>query len=344
MDKKFDVVIGNPPYQGETVGDSTSAPPIYPQFMDAAHEIGSKSVLITPARFLFNAGYTSRLWNEKMLADEHLSAPIYVPNSNTLFPGTDIKGGVAVTYRDSDRKLGPITVFAKYAEISSIMDKVDASGANSFADLITKRDAFKYTQKMHNDHPSAEALMSNSAKYIIVANAFDKVSFLFTQNKPDSSDEYVQIVGLSEAKRVSRWVRREYISGPSNFNRYRVMIAAANGSGQLGESLSTPTVLDPDVAVTATFLTIGAFKEKRDAEACLKYVKTKFARTMLGVLKVTQHNPAKVWKFVPAQDFSSTSNINWSQSVAEIDRQLYKEYKLSDTEINFLESNVKAME
>ena len=107
MAKKFDVVIGNPPYQEDSVGDSTHNMPIYDKFMEAAYEVAEKVVLITPARFLFNAGYTPKAWNAKMLADPHLSVPIYVRNSTDLFPGTKIRAGVAVTYRDAGRKALP---------------------------------------------------------------------------------------------------------------------------------------------------------------------------------------------------------------------------------------------
>ena len=109
MTKKFDVVIGNPPYQEEAQGGGTRDTPIYHQFMDAAYEVGTKVVLITPARFLFNAGFTPKAWNEKMLADEHLSVAHYEPDSNRLFPSLSdpIKGGIAVTFRDSERRLGP---------------------------------------------------------------------------------------------------------------------------------------------------------------------------------------------------------------------------------------------
>lgn len=77
MSKKFDVVIGNPPYQEEAKGAGTRDTPVYHLFMDAAYEVGKKAVLITPARFLFNAGFTPKAWNKKMLADPHLSVPVY---------------------------------------------------------------------------------------------------------------------------------------------------------------------------------------------------------------------------------------------------------------------------
>lgn len=122
------------------------------------------------------------------------------------------------------------------------------------------------------------------------------------------------------------------------------MLPAANGSGTLGEPLSSPLVVDPQVAVTQTFITIGAFDDEATADACLKYVKSKFARALLGVLKITQHNPAKVWKYVPLQDFTSGSDIDWTKSTPEIDQQLYANYGLDDDEIAFIEAKVKPME
>ena len=76
----------------------------------------------------------------------------------------------------------------------------------------------------------------------------------------------------------------------------------------------------------------------------MKYVKSKFARTLLGILKITQHVTPEKWKYVPQQDFTSTSDIDWSKSIAEIDRQLYKKYGLTPDEIKFIETHVKEME
>ena len=80
------------------------------------------------------------------------------------------------------------------------------------------------------------------------------------------------------------------------------------------------------------------------AENILKYIKTKFTRALLGILKVTQDNPVATWQKVPLQDFTSNSDIDWSQSIAELDAQLYRKYGLSQEEIDFIESKVKEME
>ena len=83
---------------------------------------------------------------------------------------------------------------------------------------------------------------------------------------------------------------------------------------------------------------------RSEANNLMKYIKSKFTRTMLGVLKVTQDNNADKWRFVPLQDFTSNSDIDWSKSIPEIDQQLYKKYNLSDDEIDFIETKVQAMD
>lgn len=89
---------------------------------------------------------------------------------------------------------------------------------------------------------------------------------------------------------------------------------------------------------------IGPFSTKTEAEAAMKYIKSKFVRAMLSILKNTQGNTRPVWKYVPLQDFSDKSDINWNTSISNIDKQLYKKYGLTDEEIAFIETNVKEME
>jgi hypothetical protein len=351
MTKKFDVVIGNPPYQEDSVGESTHNMPIYDKFMDAAFEVGTKVVLITPARFLFNAGYTDKAWNERMLADEHLSVAHYEPDSNRLFPGLSdpIKAGIAVTYRDSERKLGPIGFFIKHPELNLILHKVEASSGGSLTDLgITNDRQHRYTTKMHEENPDARALMSEGNPYKLDAGAFGRLPFLFHEEVPSDGHDYVEVYGLAGRKRATRWLRRDYITGPRSFGAYKVAVPAANGSGSttdfFGVALNNPTALGPNVGVTGTFLTIGSFETEGEAEALLKYVKSKFARAMLGVLKVTQHNAAHTWRHIPNQDFTPASDIDWTKSIPEIDTQLYAKYGLTEAEVAFIEDNVKPMD
>lgn len=350
MTKKFDVVIGNPPYQEEAQGEGTRDTPVYHLFMDAAYEVGAKAVLITPARFLFNAGFTPKPWNAKMLADPHLSVPVYVPNSDVLFPGTEIMGGIAVTYRDADRAGEPIGTFTKYPELNTILHKVMESGTTFIETLgITSSRSYRYTDKLYQDHPEALALRPEGNTALVNTNAFELFSFLFHEAMPTDGHKYVQVLGLIKNQRVSRWIRSDYLAGPESYGKFKVVVPASrNASGVLGDKPALVSgyslTLGPGSGVTQTFITIGSFDVEAEAEACLKYVRSKFARVMLGILKVTQHNPRSTWKFVPAQDFTNASDIDWTNTIPEIDAQLYAKYGLDADEIAFVEAKVKPME
>ncbi|QOK24190.1 Eco57I restriction-modification methylase domain-containing protein [Janibacter indicus] len=343
MSKKFDVVIGNPPYQEEATGDGTRDTPVYHLFMAAAYEVASKAVLITPARFLFNAGFTPKKWNTEMLNDPRLTVPFYVPNSAQLFPGTDIKGGIAVTSWDESREGDPITTFTSYPELNAILHKVGAAGDDSMESLITTSRSFRYTTKLYEDHPELLALRPKGNEGLVESNAFDQFSTVFHEARPQDGQDYVRVLGLQGRGRVYRWIRTDYFDGPDNLWKFKVALPKANGSGQLGEVFASPLVIEPGVGTTHTFITIGALEDEVAANACLNYVKTKFARTMLGVAKITQDNKRHTWRFVPRQDFSTSSDIDWSKSIPEIDQQLYKKYGLDDEEIAFIEEKVKPM-
>lgn len=123
---KFDFAIGNPPYQDNAIGENdTYAPPVYNKFLDAAYAVADSVEMIHPARFLFNAGSTPKAWNEKMLNDPHFKVMHYEEDASKVFANTDIKGGVAITYRTSDAKYEPIVVFTKYPALNHILHKVN---------------------------------------------------------------------------------------------------------------------------------------------------------------------------------------------------------------------------
>ena len=118
---KFDFIIGNPPYQDETIGENKGfAPPIYHLFMDESYKLSDRVELIHPARFLFNAGSTPKAWNKKMLNDPHLKVLWYEQDSSKIFNGTDIKGGVVVTLHDATKDFGVIGTFTTYTELNTI--------------------------------------------------------------------------------------------------------------------------------------------------------------------------------------------------------------------------------
>lgn len=328
---KFNAVVGNPPYQRR--GASTE-PPVYHYFMDVSYSVAPIVSLITPGRFLFNAGQTPKKWNDKMLADPHFKVVKFSQKSDAFFPNVDIKGGVAITLRDATREFGAIGRFIEKDELRSILERVSASKPKSLQEIIYRSESYHFTQKMHDDLPDAEECLSKGHKFDLKSSVFDKLSDIaFFDKKPKDGHKYVQILGLHSGKRSKKWIRSDYITGPDNFGKYKVFVPDSNGSGAIGEVLSTPMIGEPMIGSTQTFISIGSFNTLLEAENCMGYIKTKFARAMLGILKVTQHNPRSTWRYVPLQDFSKP----WT------DKELYKKYKLSDAEIKFIESMIKPM-
>ena len=334
--KKIDFIIGNPPYQEETESDSTRKPPIYNNFMDEAFRIGEKVELITPARFLFNAGYTPKAWNEKMLADEHFKILFYEADSYKVFSGVEIKGGVAVSYRDGRKTFGAIDTFTKYQELNGILRKVKRCSNRYIDQIIFATLSFKLSPLMLSEHPDTVGRLRTSA--------FSNLAEIFFEDNPNDGHEYVEMIGLLNGKRVRRYVRRDYlIDGSGTLDKYTLLVPNASGNGEYGERLSDPEIAEPGVAFSQTFNAFGCCDSKEEVVNIGKYIKTKFARALLGVLKITQHLPAPKWKYVPLQDFTSNSDIDWSKSIPEIDQQLYRKYGLDETEIAFIESHVKPM-
>lgn len=341
--KKFFAVIGNPPYQDETSGEQKNfAPPIYNSFMDEAYKVAEKVTLVTPARFLFNAGSTPKKWNEKMLADKHLKVLKYVADGSTIFPNTDIKGGVAVTYRDESKDYGAIGTFTAFEELNGILRKVRIYQVESLMDDIFIQIRFNLDELFTKYPKSKKNIGSDGKDSRFEKNIFTKVSEVFSDEKKNSDD--IKVLGIVDNKRNWKFVSRKLVDlNHANLSKYKVLVPTSNGSGSFGEVLSTPVIGKPFVGFTRSFIGIGKFDTEKEAESCLKYVKTKFLRTMLGVLKITQDNNKDSWKYVPLQDFTSKSDIDWTKSVHEIDLQLYKKYGLSKEEKDFIETHVKEM-
>ena len=359
---KFDFIIGNPPYQEEQISDNFDgslknyAPPIYNHFMDECFMLGSAVELIHPARFLFNAGSTPKAWNEKMLSDKHFKVLFYEEDGHKVFPtlSTPLRGGVAITYRNALKDFGAIQAFTKFPEVNDILHKVIYHKSfKTIMDIVYSRTAYRFTDTMHVDHPEARykedengnniGLLSKGHDYDMSSNIMMLIPSIFLDVKPDDGKDYIQMLGRINNRRIYKFIRRDYVKHVDNLDFFKVYVAQANGSGEFGETMSDPVVEKPGVGSTETFLSIGRFKTVEEGHALEKYIKTKFARAMLSVLKVTQNGNKPVWKYVPLQDFTPASDIDWSKSIPEIDKQLYAKYGLDDAEIAFIESHVKEM-
>lgn len=336
---KFDAVVGNPPYQEET--DATRKPPIYNYFYDMAFELASIATLVTPARFLFDAGQTSKEWNRKMLSDEHFKVIRYFENSKDVFDTVDIKGGVAITYHDSNTNFGAIDIFTAYSELNEIISKVKHMCEPTMDTIISARGTYRTTNIFNADYPDAIERLGKGTGNMLVSNFFEKVPEAIAN---ETNEPCLRILCRVGGKRSICNILKKYIQPNKFIDKYNVASPEANSNGRFGERLTVGELLSPEEGATDTFISLGAFDTKFEALALQKYMKTKFFRALLGVKKVTQHCPPMVWEMIPCQEFSENSDIDWSKSIHEIDLLLYKKYGLSDEEIAFIESKVKPMD
>lgn len=352
--KLFDILIGNPPYQDETLGDNAGfAPPVYNKFLDNAFEVAHKVEMIHPARFLFNAGSTPKSWNEAMLHNNHFKVLNYADNASTIFPNTDIKGGVAVTYYDDSKDFGEIGIFTPYPELNSILKKTLPSTTKESIETIgVSGYSYHFTPMLYRDYPQIKhmtyvakgktlPLISKGHEYDLKSNIIEKLTMVFHDTKPNDGRDYAKIIGRADGARVTKYINREYLNNVSNFESYKLIIPKASGIGAFGEPLGPSITGQPHEGHTETFFSIGSFPTKAEAENLYKYLKGKFARALLSVSKKTQNITPGNFKYIPLQDFTAHSDIDWSQSIHDIDLQLYKKYSLTADEIDFIETHVK---
>ena len=340
QEMKFNAVVGNPPYQDSSKNNHNDS--IYHIFIDIAYgKIAEFGTLITPGRFLFDAGDTPSEWNKRITSNKNIHVVYYTPNCEDIFPKVDIKGGIVITMYNSRQTSGPIGTFSIYPEISSIIHKLLSQGIKPLSDIVYSPATYKLSNQAFEQCQWLKEAVGKEKRFR--TNIFEKAPNLFSDIAPDNTP-VIGLWGLTNNKRFLKWVVEDFVSPNINLNKYKVVLPKANGSGMLGETLSSPIICKPKIGHTESFISIGAFENKEEAENVYKYICTRFARLMLGTLKVTQDNFPDTWANVPMQDFTSNSDIDWNKSIPEIDQQLYAKYGLDIFEIEFIEKMIKPME
>ena len=343
---KFEAVIGNPPYQKNIINTSDSS--IYDKFLDIGYLLSPIGCFITPAKFLFNVGKTPEKWNERMLNDEHLRLIKLEMDSTKIFPDAKFEGGIAITYRDETRFFEKIQICTSYPELTSLSKRiVNHPDFLPLSDVIFLQSKFNL-KKLYDEKPSLKKIVGSHGKERrLTTSIFDTIPSIFHNEKEFSDD--IKILGLGENGRIYKYIYKKYLEVSTRINQYKVVLPKSNGSGAIGKTIptqliGTPLILNPYESFTQSFIGIFSSDNYFEVNAAFKYVKTCFARALLGILKVTQDNNVDTWAYVPLQDFTEHSDIDWSKSIAEIDQQLYRKYNLSDDEIAFIEKMIKPME
>lgn len=343
---KFDAIVGNPPYQEMDDSANSYAMPIYNKFVDVAKKLKANYIsMIMPSRWM-TGGKGLDEFLATMLLDKHLITLYDYINAKDIFDSVDIKGGVCYFLRNNNLEdMCDIHTFTVDGEF--ISKRYLNEGESIY---IRDSRILNIKNKIYNKKNSQtiDKIMSNCNPYGLKTDVFANQE---KYKLPKFSDNVIldgyKILGLNEKqKRIWKYISKDYpLPRQSNMlNKYKVFIAEAYGCGAIGEVPSTPVLSTPGELCTATFLQMGPFETQLEAENLIRYIKTKFFRTLVGILKQTQHTTARVYRFVPMQDFTENSDIDWTASIPEIDAQLYRKYNLTESEITFIETTIKPME
>lgn len=335
---KFDVIVGNPPYQlGDGGGGGgSSASPIYQLFVRQAKKLNPKYLaFIIPSRW-FVGGKGLDDFRDEMMHDHSIKTLVDYPNSNDCFPGVEIKGGVCYFVRQlnydglcdysimnendvvtsSKRFLdeGNAGVVIRYPEMVSILTKVQDKHEKTMSNIVSSRKPYGLTSDF----------FKNPNKYDLPP---------IFKNDAEVSGASVRIYGLEGARRAVRYASLGYPfpSGEGEISGWKLFVPKAYGGGAVGETFPDAIIASPRTACTETFLRVGHWNSEEEAKNALKYLKTKFSRILLSIKKTTQNTAKDTYSLLPLLDFTE----EWS------DEKLYQRYRLSQKEINFIEKNAK---
>lgn len=320
---KFDVIIGNPPYQLSDGGNNASATPIYHKFIENAKKLKPRYLsMIIPARW-YAGGRGLDGFRDDMLNDKRIRVLVDYFDSTECFAGIDLSGGVCYFLWDRDNE-GMCHIKTNRNGIISDTNRYLLT--NNSTTFIRFNEAVSILEKIQNRN---ESVMSSQVSN---QRPFGFRTFVHGNEQP-SSKESVKIYGNKSIGYVSM---SEISMNQTAVSQYKVYISRVYG--ERGDfpylMLGKPFIGEPNSCCTETYVMIGPYANKKRAENVISYIKTKFFRFLVLLKKNTQDAPARVYSFVPVQDFDEP----WT------DEKLYAKYGLTNEEIAFIESMIRPME
>ena len=344
---KFDAIVGNPPYQ-ENDGSGASndaAMPVYNKFVDVARNINPQYLsLIMPSKWMIG-GRGLQKFREDFMNDRHIEVMFDFQDSSECFTNQHIDGGICYfrwnkdydgmvdySYKDAS---GNIRREKRYLKAENTNIVIRDSRRISLINKVSKEKRFSDIVSYTQPFGIRKDLFNNPEKYADIKTS---------ENQFKDSAEIWGVKGIKGgARRTTCYIDIKAIAKNKEWMaKYKLLFTTSYSTNATVPP--EPILAGPNVIGTETFLVIGPFETSEEMNKCNKYIKTKFFRLYLYFGKGTMQVSKDVFQFVPLQDFTDKSDIDWTKSVTEIDRQLYAKYNLTDDEIAFIEQMIKPME
>ena len=331
---KFDAIVGNPPYQVMDGGNSASALPIYHKFVEIGKKLSPTYLsLIIPARW-YAGGRNLDDFRNIMLNDKHLRLLVDFPNGKDCFPSAFIAGGICyflwVKNEAGICKVTNVINGKRYSQERYL---------NEFDTFIRSNISVGIIAKIGKLQDTLASLLSSQRPYGLRTYERGK------------EEPFAGAIKLYTSKGLQYIEESRVTALKENIYKYKVMLNRADSghpqeevaSGKQANVICKGQVMKPGEVCTETWLSVGTFDNETEANNLNAYLSSKFVRFMmlqgLSSIMVTD----TMFKFVPLQDFTSHSDINWSEPIEEIDQQLYRKYSFTPEEIAFIEKTIKAM-
>jgi site-specific DNA-methyltransferase (adenine-specific) len=319
---KFDVIIGNPPYQLSDGGAQASAIPIYHKFVLQAIKLNPRYlVMITPSRW-FAGGRGLDEFRNTMLHDGRIREIHDFIRGEDVFPGVQIKGGVSYFLWQRETE-GECKVFSY--EDGKLISKSSRPLLEKGADCFVRyNEAISILRKVLSKNEESFSQLVSSQKPFGLRGFFSDF-----QEK-----EFKHSVKLYLNQKIG-WIRKDQIELNENWvDKYKILIPRNSGIGSMKKDILKPIIAGPNTCCTETYLVIGPFEDEESAQNACSYIHTRFFHLLLALKKVSQGLSKNVFSFIPIQDFSRS----WS------DKDLFRIYNLSKEEILYIENNIPAFD